>query len=65
VPVIADGTLKTEVLRNQLAQITGQYLELDRKLGESIRAAAAENGVQLEGQNWNFNIPSLTFSRIQ
>jgi len=65
VPVVADLTLKLKVLEGQLAKVTGEYLELDQRLGESIRAAAAENGVQLEGQNWNFNIPSLTFSRVQ
>lgn len=65
VPAVADLTLKIKVLEAQLAKVTGEYLELDNRLGESIRAAAAENGVQLEGQNWSFNIPTLTFSRMQ
>jgi len=65
VPAVADLTLKIKVLEAQLAKVTGEYLELDNRLGEGIRAAAAENGVQLEGQNWSFNIPTLTFSRVQ
>lgn len=64
-PQLANLTVQIEALTMQRSQLAREMMELDQRLNNAIRAAAAENGVQLEGQDWNFNIPSLTFSRIQ
>jgi len=64
-PQLANLTVQIEALSAQRSQIAREMMELDQRLTNSIRAAAQENGVQLEGQNWSFNIPSLTFSKMQ
>lgn len=62
-PRITGLAVQIELLQLQQAQAVKEFVGLDQQLRESIHKAAAENGVVLDGQNWNFNIPTLTFSR--
>jgi hypothetical protein len=65
VPRIAELGIKAQSFKTMHDRAINDFIELDQKLNESIRIAASENGIQLDGQSWNFNIQSLTFKKVQ
>ena len=48
-----------------LSTYVTSWAELDKKIAESVREAAKENSIPLEGQNWKFTFQDLKFEKVE